>query len=405
MESYGVFDRVPAAGGVRERLMVAARAAHGHGDSGMTHAWLFTGPPGSGRSVAAEAFAAALLCENSEQPGCGMCHGCQTALAGTHSDLFTVRTEGTIIQVKSVRFRVIPWAYRKPSTAAWRVVIIEDADRLNDQSANALLKAVEEPPERTAFLMCAPTTNPADFSVTLRSRSRHVYVPTPTPEDVSEVLRAQFPELADEQAQWAATVSNGHIGRARGLATDPGTREWRKKALDMVEAVFNPAVSYLRTFEIAASAKAEAERRLQSREEEELSKLEEALGIGARGKGAQTALRGTKGDIKRLEEDQKRRRQRTERDLIDLALVDVMGLFRDAMVVSVGAASGATPLIHIDRGQTAAEIARRVPQEGILECLDAVTDTRNQLGTAVTSRVLLDGLMGQLQLSCRVGVR
>ncbi len=401
-DNYGVFRRVPVSGGVRARLVSAARAAHSD-LSGMTHAWLFTGPPGSGRSVAAESFAAALLCTNPNLPGCGECEGCRTALAGTHGDLLRITTEGTVIRVEPLRAQHIPWAYRAPTTAAWRVVIVEDADRLTDESANALLKCVEEPPERTVFLMCAPTTNPRDFSVTLRSRSRHVYVPTPTADEVAQILRAESEELTEEQVAWAARISNGHIGRARGLAFDEGTRQWRAKAMDLVEGVFDPAQTYVLSSQLAATVKNEAQRRLAEKESAEVAQLEQSLGVGAKGRGTAAASRGNRGVFKELEEEHKRRRQRTERDLLDLALTDMVGLFRDALMVSAGMPNSA--LINPDRARTAAELARRVSAENLVRCIDAVMETRGLLNTAVTSATLLAGLMGQLQVVCNIGVR
>lgn len=444
-----MFDRVTASAGVRGRLRAAAHAAReavaaegalpdGGGDHGgvapgsaaaMTHSWLFTGPPGSGRSVAAEAFAAALLCTDPDVVGCGRCQGCSTASARTHGDLLWVATDRVMIPVQQVRDEILPWAHRLPTTADWRVVVIEDADRLGDEGANALLKAVEEPPKRTVFLLCAPTTDPEDFSVTLRSRCRHVYVPTPSTDDVMAVLREGHPELTDAQAEWAGTVSNGHIGRAMALATDEKTRDWRARALNLVEAVFDPAASYLRTREMATEAEAEAKRRMEPVDAEELEKLTAALGMGARGKGAQAATRGSAGVVKELEANQKRRRTRVQRDLVDLALTDMMGLFRDALLLAsgvdmsgggaagtggaggdgaAGAGGGAASgprAINPDRHRTAQELVRRVPPEGLLACIDAITEARTAMTRNVRAAVALDGMMGAMQRACRVGIR
>ena len=306
------------------------------------------------------------------------------------------------------------------------MVIVEDADRLNDESANALLKAVEEPPERTVFLLSAPTTDPADFSVTLRSRCRHVYVPTPTKAHVVAALRMGNPELTVEQAEWAGTIANGHIGRAKGLATDEGTRAWRGRALDLVEAIFDPATAYLRTRELSSEAEKESKRRNEPKEEKELEQLTNALGLGAKGKGAQAATRGSAGVIKELEENQKRRRKREEFDLVDIALMDMVGLLRDALMVASGvdvdggsdnggvgggaaagddAAEVGPALINPDRRRTSSELARRVSPEGLVACIDAVMDAREAMGRNVRPAVALDGMMGTLQLACGVGQR
>src|SRR5471030_503444 len=155
-----------------EVLAAAARssesALRGEAAEGMTHAWLFTGPPGSGRSNAARAFAAALQCPRG---GCGDCDACHTALGGTHADVDIVNTSTLSISVKVTRALVMRAAHH-PAGGRWQVMIIEDADRLTDEAANALLKAIEEPTPRTVWLLCAPSLE--DVLPTVRSRCRHV---------------------------------------------------------------------------------------------------------------------------------------------------------------------------------------------------------------------------------------
>src|SRR5690349_6885795 len=153
----------------------------------MTHAWLFTGPPGSGRSVAAQCFAAALQCEVADAPGCGRCHACTTVMAGTHADVRRIVPQGLSISVKEMR-AVVQTAARRPSVGRWQVVVIEDADRLTEGAANALLKVVEEPPPSTVFLLCAPSVDPEDIAITLRSRCRHIALVTPGVDAIAKVL-------------------------------------------------------------------------------------------------------------------------------------------------------------------------------------------------------------------------
>lgn len=124
----------------------------------MTHAWLITGPPGSGRSIAALCFAAALQCTSDGPPGCGECHACTTTMAGTHADVRRIIPEGLSIGVKEMR-EIVQIASRRPGTGRWQVVVVEDADRLTEGAANALLKVVEEPPASTVFLLCAPSVD------------------------------------------------------------------------------------------------------------------------------------------------------------------------------------------------------------------------------------------------------
>src|SRR4051795_1782367 len=202
---------------LRRAAESAARIVAGTatGNGAMTHAWIFTGPPGSGRSVAARAFAAALECERGGI-GCGQCHGCHTALGGTHADVRFVVPEGLSIGVGEMRALVLR-AASAPSGGRWQVVVIEDADRLTEQAGNALLKAIEEPPPRTVFLLCTPSTHPDDISVTIRSRCRVVTLRTPSVDAIASVLAARD-GIDPADAKWAAGVSQGHVGRAKRLA-------------------------------------------------------------------------------------------------------------------------------------------------------------------------------------------
>src|ERR1700739_2375365 len=231
----GVFSGLVGQRAGGAELIAAARTARGdsaHSSSetgasphSMSHAWLITGPPGSGRSVAAVCFAAALQCTSDGEPGCGRCRACVTTMAGTHADVRRIIPEGLSIGVDEMR-RVVTIASRRPSTGRWQVVVIEDAARLAEGAANALLKVVEEPPPSTVFLLCAPSVDPEDIAITLRSRCRHIALVTPSPDAIAQVLIGGD-DLPAETATWAASVSGGHVGRARRLATDPEAREGR----------------------------------------------------------------------------------------------------------------------------------------------------------------------------------
>jgi len=215
-------------------LRAAAEAAvlRGNPDrqpGGMTHAWLFTGPPGSGRSVAARTFAAALQC--STGTGCDACPGCHTTMAGTHADVRLVVPEGLSISVAEMR-ALVQAAARRPTTGRYQVLIVTDADRLTENAANALLKSVEEPPDQTIFLLCAPSDHPEDVAVTIRSRCRPVPLRAPSTDAIADVL-VRRDGIEPEQAAWAASVSGGHVGRARRLARDPEARGHRDTVLGL----------------------------------------------------------------------------------------------------------------------------------------------------------------------------
>lgn len=380
------------------------REAHGgtpeegprHGSSAMTHAWLFTGPPGSGRSVAAQCFAAALQCELVDTPGCGRCHACTTVMAGTHADVRRVVPEGLSIGVDGMR-AIVRTASRRPSVGRWQVVLIEDADRLTEQAANALLKAVEEPPPRTVFLLCAPSVDPEDISVTLRSRSRHVALVMPTVPAITEVLVTQD-GIDPKMAQWAASVCGGHVGRARRLATDEEARDQRKQALGIARAATRDATAYAAAEALAKTAIDAAKAISAPLNEAEIDEMRTALGAGGTGKGAAGALRGSAGVIKDLERRQKSRETRTGRDLLDRALVDLAALFRDALAASFG-----SPVVamHPDMSEQTVAMAGYARPEELLACVEAVLACREALSVNVKPKFAVDAMVAGIGLALR----
>ncbi len=392
-----VFDRLVGQKAVETELVRAATAARRgirEAGSAMTHAWLFTGPPGSGRSVAALCFAAALQCTG-ETVGCGECSACRTTLAGTHGDVRRIIPEGLSIAVGEVR-DMINIASRRPTTGRWQIVIVEDADRLSESAANALLKMVEEPPERTVMLLCAPTDDPEDFSVTLRSRCRHVHLVTPPVSAIAQVL-TERDGLDADQAQWAASVSGGHVGRARRLAKDPEARERREQALKIATAAMRPSSAYTAAAELDKFAVTDGQKVAAELNQAETDELQIAMGAGGTGKGAASATRGIKGALNELERRQRSRETRTIRDTYDRALIDLAGLYRDALAASFGA--HATPT-HPDFAAEARRLAE-VPPERLLGCLEAILACREALATNVKPKFALAALVASLGAATR----
>lgn len=394
----GVFTRLVGQDAVKAELLGAARAARGdagHSDAGagtMTHAWLITGPPGSGRSVAALCFAAALQCTADGEPGCGRCHACTTTLAGTHADVRRVVPEGLSIGVDEMR-AIVQIAARRPATGNWQIVVIEDADRLTEGAANALLKVVEEPPPSTVFLLCAPSVDPEDVAITLRSRCRHVALVTPSTEAIARVL-VDSDGLTPETADWAASVSGGHVGRARRLATDPEARQRRERALGLVRDAATPSRAYAAAEELVAAAEAEAVVLTAERAEAETEELRTALGAGGTGKGTAGAMRGAAGAIKDLERRQKSRQTRAPRDALDRALIDLATYFRDALMASSGA--GAVRANHPDMAERVAALAAHAPPERLLRCIEAVLECREALAVNVKPKFAVDAMVATI---------
>ncbi|TCK01118.1 DNA polymerase III subunit delta' [Nocardia alba] len=391
----GVFDRLVGQDVVESELAAAATAARAGAVTGaMTHSWLFTGPPGSGRSVAALCFAAALQCTDPDTVGCGQCHACTTTMAGTHGDVRRIIPEGLSISTKEMR-AIVQIAARRPSTGRWQVVVVEDADRLTEGAANALLKVVEEPPDRTVFLLCAPTVDPEDISVTLRSRCRHVHLVTPTVPAIAQVLRERD-QLDEKTADWAASVSGGHVGRARRLATDEDARQRRKRALALVTATERPGAAYLAADELVKSADDEAKLMSADRDDREREELATALGAGGTGKGSASATRGSAGVLKDLERRQKSRATRTGRDALDRALIDIAGMYRDALAMRFAGRGVPITLTHPDMTDEITDLATSVRPEGLLRSIDAVLACREALDLNVKPRFAIAAMVATL---------
>ncbi|KBZ58251.1 DNA polymerase III subunit delta' [Mycobacterium colombiense] len=400
----GVFTRLVGQDAVTAELLSAARAARGDvghtaaGAGTMTHAWLITGPPGSGRSVAALCFAAALQCTSAAEdgdPGCGRCHACTTTMAGTHADVRRVVPEGLSIGVDEMR-SIVQIASRRPATGHWQIVVIEDADRLTEGAANALLKVVEEPPPSTVFLLCAPSVDPEDIAITLRSRCRHVALVTPSTEAIARVL-VDSDGLSPDTASWAASVSGGHVGRARRLATDPEARERRERSLSLVRDAATPSRAYAAAEELVAAAEAEAVVLTADRAEAETEELRTALGAGGTGKGTAGAMRGAAGAMKDLERRQKSRQTRASRDALDRALIDLATYFRDALMTSaLDGGAGAVRANHPDMAEKVAALAAHAPPARLLRCIEAVLECREALAINVKPKFAVDAMVATI---------
>jgi DNA polymerase-3 subunit delta' len=351
----------------------------------MTHAWLFTGPPGSGRSVAARAFAAALQCERG---GCGECQACHTALAGTHADVRFVVPEGLTIGVGEMRALVLR-AQGAPSRGRWQILMIEDADRLTEQASNALLKAVEEPPARTVFLLCTPSTHPDDVAVTIRSRCRVVPLRQPSPEAVAQVL-VERDGVAPELARWAAAAAQGHVGRARRLATDQQARTTREAVLAIPRRLTGLAACFDAAGDVIAAAEQEASAVTTDLSEKERDELSTALGAGGTGKGAAAAQRGIASQLKDLERRQKTRATRAQRDALDRALTDLAGFYRDVLAARLDAPVAP---IHTDSTDTAHAAAARWTPEETLRRVEAILECREAIAANVKPRIAVESMM------------
>jgi len=366
---------------LRQAAGAAAAVLRGEPATGMTHAWLFTGPPGSGRSVAARAFAAALLCPDG---GCGQCPSCHQVRAGTHADLLLVRPDGLSYGVRQTR-NLVMRAAGAPSGGRWQVVLFEDADRATEQAANALLKAIEEPAPRTVWLLCAPSAE--ELVTTIRSRCRLVVLRTPPAEAIAGVLSREGVDPA--RALAAARAAQGHIGRARRLATDSEAAQRRDEVLAVPPrlAGIGPALSAAAA--LVKAAEAEAAAITAELDQPERDALRRAFGEGSTGKGVAKAVRGSAGAMKDLEDRQKSRATRLKRDALDRALLDLAAFYRDVLAVQLGAA---VDLASAGHEPDVKRLAEASPPEATVRRIEAVMACRERLELNVAPLLAVEEL-------------
>ncbi|HET7311061.1 MAG TPA: DNA polymerase III subunit delta' [Mycobacteriales bacterium] len=383
-----VFDALIGQPEVVRVLTDAARAgaavAGGEAGSGMTHAWLFTGPPGSGRSVAARAFAAALQCRSG---GCGTCHECHTALSGAHADVEIVTPAGLSYGVAETR-QLVTRSALAPSQGRWQVTIVEDADRFTEQALNALLKAIEEPPPRAVWLLCAPS--PEDLLPTIRSRCRLVSLRIPPYDDVADYLEREGVERSI--AAFAARAAQAHVGRARRLAVDEDARRRRRDVLELPSQVSTVAACFTAAANIVDAAREEAGAITESLDATETTALKEALGdVGGRGKARP---RGVAGALSDLEKRQRSRATRTQRDALDRALLDLAAFYRDVLMLQLGAD---VELLNGDLQRVLHRLAESSTPESTLRRIEAVLACREAIDTNVAPLLAVESMAIALQ--------
>ena len=351
----------------------------------MTHAWLFTGPPGSGRSVAARAFAAALLCP---QGGCGTCRECRTALEGTHADVDVIATEGLTIKVEQAR-DLVQLAARSPSVGRYRVLIVEDADRLTERAADALLKALEEPTPRTVWMLCAPSVE--DVIITIRSRSRHVRLRTPSVEAVADLLTRRD-GVDPPMALYAARAAQSHVGLARRLARDEHARIRRHDVIGLTVKIDSVGEAIGAASDIMTIATEESVAASGERDTAERARLMEVLGADP---SARTQPPHIRSQLSSLEKEQKTRATRFTRDVIDRALVDLLSVYRDALVLRSGAG---TALVNEDSRQVVQRVSDVFEAQALLRAMDAIGTARERIGANVNPLLALEAMALDLRL-------
>jgi len=383
-----VWDRVigqPEALSILQSAAAAASAGPHAASSAMTHAWLITGPPGSGRSLAAVSFAAALVCP---QQGCGSCRSCLDITNGMHSDVTVVRPSGVIMGVDHTR-QLIGRISVTPVRSDWNVIVIEDADRLNEHADNTLLKSLEEPPPRGVWILCAPSAD--DVLPTIRSRCRVVRMRTPAAADVAEYLTTT--EGVDPGiAAFAARASQGHIGRARALAIDEDARTRHQDLLRLPLRLGSVAACLVAAESLVSAAREHADAIAEPMDKAEISTVLQSAGDGSTGAGSARGRAGAA--LKELEREQRNRRRRLVRDELDRILLDLLGLYRDVLAL---VSDAPTPLINEEMRSELAAMARMMDGPGTLQRIEALNHARAALAADGSEQLVLAGLTLALQ--------
>ncbi|KTS91110.1 DNA polymerase III subunit delta' [Microbacterium testaceum] len=344
--------------------------------SALAHAWLITGPPGSGRSTLAYAFAAALIADPGDVPAQ------RQVIARTHPDLTALRTEQVVIRIDEAR-RLVERASFAPSLGRYRVIVVEDADRMAERTSNVLLKALEEPPEQTVWVLCAPSD--ADLLPTIRSRVRVLRLREPSVSDVAALIverTGAAPDVAEESARHAQR----HIGMAQRLATDDDARARRAETLAAVLGVRGIGDAVEVAGRIVRLATDDAKALTATRDEEERRNLLRMLGV-AEGAAVPPSVRG---QVNALEDDQKRRATRSLRDGIDRVLTDLQSLFRDVVMLQFGRDAD---LVNSERVDDLRVLAGEWSPARTLGVLDRISETRRNLEQNAAPLLALESLL------------
>lgn len=355
------------------------------GDSSkLAQSWLICGPPGSGRSNLARAFAAAL-----ESPDHGLdaepTRVTRQVLAGTHPDVSILATDKVTIGIDEVR-ELITVSEQMPSTAPWRIIIIEDVDRMLERTTNVLLKEIEEPAEHCIWLLCAPSAQ--DVLPTIRSRTRIVNLAVPQPDAVAQWLERSN-GIEASVAEQAARLAEGHIGIAKLYATDERVRSERDELVAGVLNLQRASDAVLLADRLNADAKSQAEHdveRVAAREQADFRRIN---GLGESDR-IPPKLRGAYNAIAKKDEI-KRKATRRSRDVLDRALNSIASVYRDVAVLQNNAEES-VGIINREHRAAIAELATGMSRQGAVARLDHVAVARKRLNGNGNPLLVLEAL-------------
>lgn len=352
-------------------------------DEGVFHSWLITGPPGSGRSNLALAFASALQCPDQ---GCGKCHSCVVAKAGTHPDIAVLSTDKVQITIAEIRELVKSAAFGS-AMGKFKILIIEDADRMHPTASNVLLKTLEEPPANTIWILCAPSE--VDMLPTIRSRVRRVGLKVPSVDDVAKLL-VERDGIAPKLARQAAAEAQSHVGMARRLATSPEARARRRETLVSAIKIVDVTDAIIASEKWLELARKDATALSKERDEEERAALLHSMGLTP----SDTIPAALRSEFKALDEAQKRRNSRSLRDALDRIFVDLLALYRDVLSLQLG---GGVELVNEELTAEITDLAGNSNSPKTIKKLDAIEEARLRISRNVRDVTVLDALAASLR--------
>lgn len=357
----------------------------------VAHSWLLLGPAGSGKGAAAVAMAAALDCKVSPGEGCGECRECLRILRRLHPDVHHIVPEGPLIPVGVVREAVIPEAARSPFEGPFKVFIIEEADRMNDEAQNALLKTLEEPHHDTVFILLSE--HEQELLTTVYSRCRVIRL-EPVPEErIVGMLTGEG--ASSTQALLAARVSDGDLERARAFALEDATSERRRLWMSIPRRLASPVDALDSAAEVIAEAK-EVVKRREAYQKTEVSELAEAMGEG----------RGTASARNALATRHKRELRRVEEEILGEAIQSIASFYRDVLVLRAGGTEAVANLDVIEELETWAG-ATEISDAALVEIVDRCVAMRATLIRNANAPLQLESLFLEIArlapASARVG--
>lgn len=378
-----VVDQEEAVNQLQLAVKDVAKARTNTASAAFTQTWLITGPPGSGRSTAARAFAAAIQCD---QGGCGECKSCKQILNSSHQDVIVIAPTGLTIGVDEAR-ELIGKAYLEPSIGNWQVFIIEDADRLTAPAANALLKILEEPPTRTFFLLCAPAAE--DVLPTIKSRCRHLGLRLPRTSQVAKLL-VDRNGIEPELANFVAKAALGHVGVAKALATNSAARLRREQTLQIPLLLDSLPSCFVQAQNLYDAILESVEAAQDDKDDSEQNELLNAFGAGTEGVKKSRVEFLARAAMKELKDDQKSQRTRAIRDQLDRSLQDLLSFYRDVLFVQLGVE---VELINYELRAPIQRLAQRATPVATRKALDAIQESRAAISASANPLLVLESLL------------